>query len=56
MGGGDKVDIMASHFLKSLHGPGHIRKSDTVTPSFVADVIILAEEAAEATMGEKDCP
>jgi hypothetical protein len=52
----DEIDVMAAHLLEPFHGPGHIRGVDEFPPSFVADVIILAEEASEAAVGEEDRP
>jgi hypothetical protein len=42
--------------LESDHHPCHVRGSDSLTPSKMTDIVVLAENATEVTVGEKDGP
>ena len=50
----NEVDVVAAHLLELDHGPSHVGEGDAVTPSQVTNIVILAEDAPEVTMGEKD--
>jgi hypothetical protein len=54
MGGSDKIDIMAAHPLESEHDPCQVTESDRVSLPLVGNVVVLAEDASQITMGEKD--
>jgi hypothetical protein len=56
MGGGNEVDVVATYLLESHHDPSHIREGNAFPTSKMADVIILAEDAPEIAVGEKDGP
>ena len=53
VGRGDEIDIMASLSLEIQHDFGQFFRSDFFTMAEVAYVIILAEDAAEVTVGEE---
>jgi hypothetical protein len=54
MRGSDKVDIVTAHFLEPQHGLCHFREGDLLTPSEMADVIILAKDASKIAVSEED--
>jgi hypothetical protein len=56
MGGGDEVDVVATYLLESHHDPSHVREGNAFPTPKMADVIILAENAPEIAVGEKDGP
>jgi hypothetical protein len=56
VGGSDKVDVVATHFLEPHHGLGHLSGGDPFTISQMADVVILAKNTPKITVGEEDGP
>jgi hypothetical protein len=56
MGGGDEIDVVAPYLLESRHDPSHVRAGNAFPAAKMAYVIILAENAPEIAVGEKDSP
>jgi hypothetical protein len=54
MGRGNKVDIVYSALLKPYHDCGKACRLNLIAFAPVADIIILAENAAQAAVGKKD--
>jgi hypothetical protein len=52
----DKIDVVAPYFLEFDHSPSHLGRGNTLTPSQVADVVILTEDTPEVAMGEENGP
>jgi hypothetical protein len=50
----DEVDVVAPYFHEFDHSASHLGRGNTLTPSQVADVVILTEDAAEVAMGEEN--
>ena len=54
LGGGDQVDIVGALILKTEKKIGKLADGNLFSEAFLADLIILAETAAQRTAGEKD--
>ena len=52
--GGDEVDVMTSHFLQGEHHPCQSCRPGLGKVAALADVVILAEDAAQVALGEED--
>ncbi len=54
MGGGHKIDVVASFFLQKQHDGRNLICIGSLAVSLDTDVIILAENTLQAAMGKKD--
>jgi len=54
VGGSDEIDVVGAQFLEPHHIVRHLGEGGLLASPPVADVIILAEDAAEIAVGEKD--
>jgi hypothetical protein len=56
VGRGDEVDVVTTHLLEPYHVTRHVRRSNSLTTSKMADVVILAEKTPKVAVGEEDGP
>lgn len=54
LGGRHKVDIVGALLLEMQKNPGQLSGGDGLSKVFVADGVILTENATEGTAGKKD--
>jgi len=59
MGWGHKIDVMRPFILQTQHFGGQLRRGQMpalILFELLADLVILAKDAAQIATGEKDCP
>jgi len=52
--GGDEVDVMAAQVLERDHHAGEVPAGDFLTAAHLRNVTVLAEDAFQIAVGEKD--
>ena len=56
MGWGHKIDVVAADVLEMQHDRGQLLRVNSLTVTFMADIVILAEVTHQIAVGEKDRP